>query len=55
VVRASHGSATGYRVVFLIAAGSLLLWLVAAAGWLRQRVRLEIATQVPSSPPGSFS
>jgi MFS family permease len=55
VVRASHGSATGYRVVFLVAAGSLLLWLVAAAGWLRQRVRLEIATQVPSSPPGSFS
>lgn len=55
VVRASHGAAAGYRVVFLIAASSLVVWLIAAAGWLRQRARDEGGATISSSPPGSFS
>jgi MFS family permease len=55
VVARSHGQAAGYRVVFVIAASSLVLWLIAAAGWLRQRARDEGGAQVSTSPPGSFS
>jgi MFS family permease len=55
VLRASHGAATGYRVVFVIASSSLVLWLIAAAGWLRQRARDEGGARVSTSPPGSFS
>jgi hypothetical protein len=39
----------------VIAASSLVVWLIAAAGWLRQRARDEGGAAISSSPPGSFS